>query len=348
MVPRCGFVHHPRQSLAGSYPFFGVGASEGSPCSIAHRLGDGVCGSVPHISPFDNLCVYYALRTASCSIGAHFLSGGYLVCPWGECPARPHPPLHCFHGVSIWGYCVPGGSARRAPAPHDASFTGPRRPDPDGDISAGLLSPHQARPATLHPPFLHGGRFGSPASSSPGPSSVPSFWHHHRGPSFSSSPSPRHHGGSSTPSSLSPHHHGGSSFSSSSIGIMRAKAGSSHQPPVLEGSASLAIPPSVPCEVQVASSLVATPLTNVRVLPLTVSSHPSLLGSSRDVSSGVASPPRLPLGLVLQCLLPPTRLRLRCLCQLSSLLLSVLPLFLSIDLLYPPLIPAMITSRIGI
>jgi hypothetical protein len=58
----------------------------------------------------------------------------------------------------------------------------------------------------------------------------------------------------------------------------------------------LAIPPSVPCEVQVASSLVATPLTNFRVLPLTVSSHPSLLGSSRDVSRGAASPPPAPTG----------------------------------------------------
>ena len=169
------------------------------------------------------------------------------------------PPLSGLLGRQpflIWGggSCVPGKSARRAPAPHDAPFTGPCRPDPDGDISAGLLLPHQARPVTLHPPFFNGGRFGSPASSSPGTSSVPSFWHHHRGASFSSSPSPRHHGGSSTPSSLSPRHHGGSSFSSSSIGVMRAKAGSSHQPPVLEGSASLAIPPSIPCEVQVASS----------------------------------------------------------------------------------------------
>ena len=201
------------------------------------------------------------------------------------------------------------------------------------------------RPCT---PFFNGGRFGSPASSSPGTSSVPSFWHHHGGPSFSSSPSPRHHGGSSTPSSLSPRHHGGSSFSSSSIGIMRAKAGSSRLPPVLGGSASSAIPPSVPCEVQVVSSLVATPLTNVRVLPLTVSSHPSLLGSSRDVSRGAAPPPGLPLGLVLQCLLPPTRLRLRCLYQLPSLLLSVLPLFLSIDSRYPPSSLAVITSRLGI
>ena len=223
--------------------------------------------------------------------------GGTSCVPGGSALRAPAPYYSAFTGsrfgcisspqraspsASIFdlggGSCVPGGSARRAPAPHDTPFTGPRRPDPDGDISAGLLLPHQAR------------RFGSPASSSRGTSSVPSFWHHHRGPSFSSSPYPRHHGGSSAPSSLSSRHHGGSSFSSSS------KAGSSYQPPVWGGSASLASPPSVPCEVQVASSLVATPLTNVSVLPLTVSSHPSLLGSSRDVSRGAASPPPAPTG----------------------------------------------------
>jgi hypothetical protein len=52
----------------------------------------------------------------------------------------------------------------------------------------------------------------------------------------------------------------------------------------------MAIPPSVTHEVQDVSSLAATPLTNVRVLPLTVSSHPSLLGSSWDALGGGASP----------------------------------------------------------
>ncbi len=82
---------------------------------------------------------------------------------------------------------------------------------------------------------------------------------------------------------------------------MRAKAGSYHQSPVLGGSASTTIPPSVTREVQNVSSLAATPLTNVRVLPLTVSSLPSLLGSSRDVSGGAAPhpPPMLPLGPIL-------------------------------------------------
>ena len=112
-------------------------------------------------------------------------------------------------------------------------------------------------------------------------------------------------GGFIISSSHSPRHRGGSSFSSSSIGIMKGKAGLSYRPPVLGGSASTAIPPSVTHEVQNVSSLAATPLTNVRVLPLTVNSHPSLLGSSRDVSGGVTPPPLLPLGLILQCLLPP-------------------------------------------
>ena len=40
----------------------------------------------------------------------------------------------------------------------------------------------------------------------------------------------------------------------------------------------------------------ATPLTNGRVLPLTVSSLPSLLGSSQDVSGGAAPPHPAPAG----------------------------------------------------
>ena len=47
----------------------------------------------------------------------------------------------------------------------------------------------------MHPPFINGGHLGSPSSSSPGSSSVPSFWRPHGGSSFSSSPSPCHHGG---------------------------------------------------------------------------------------------------------------------------------------------------------
>ena len=96
--------------------------------------------------------------------------------------------------------------------------------------------------------------------------------------------------GSSTPSSHFPCHCGWSSFSSSSVGTMRATAGSLHRPPVLGGSASTAISPSVTHEVQDISSLTATSLTNVRVLPLAVSSHPSLLGSSRDALGVGASP----------------------------------------------------------
>ena len=164
-------------------------------------------------------------------------------------------------------------------------------PDPEENIYVGSHLHHGVRLATLHPPFFNGGQIGSPSSSSLGSSSVLFFWHHNGVPSFSSSPSPRRHGGSSSPSSHSPRHCGGSSFSSSSIGIMRATAGSSHRPTVLGGSASWAIPPSVTCEVRDVSSLAATPLPNVRVLPLAVSSHPSLRGSIQDVSGGTASPP---------------------------------------------------------
>jgi hypothetical protein len=68
--------------------------------------------------------------------------------------------------------------------------------------------------------------------------------------------------------------------------------GYSSWPPILGGSASLAIPPSVTREVQDVSSLMAPHLAIVRALPLTVNSHPtSLLGSSRVVSRVVRHPP---------------------------------------------------------
>jgi hypothetical protein len=178
-----------------------------------------------------------------------------------------------------------------APAPHDTTFTGPCRSDPEKDISAELHLCNGVQLATSHTPFFNGGQICSPSSSSQGSSSVPLLWCHNGGSSFSSSAPPCHHGGSSAPSSCSPCHCGGSSFSSSSIGIVRAMAGLLHRPPVLGGSASTAIPPSVTREVQDVSSLAATPLTNVRVLPPMASSHFSQLGSSRDVSGGVAPPP---------------------------------------------------------
>ena len=94
--------------------------------------------------------------------------------------------------------------------------------------------------------------------------------------------------------------------------------------------------------------MAVTPLTNVRALSLTVFSHPSLLGSSWNVSGGAASPPLLPLGLILQCLLPPPCLWPRCLCQLLSQLLLVLHLFPLIHSHYPPSSLAVITLRLGI
>ena len=73
---------------------------------------------------------------------------------------------------------VPGGSALRAPAPHDTPFTVPCRPDPEEDISAGSHLCHGFCLAASHPPFFNGGRMGSLSSSSPGRSSIPSFRHH--------------------------------------------------------------------------------------------------------------------------------------------------------------------------
>ena len=177
---------------------------------------------------------------------------------------------------------------------------------------------HGVHLATSHPPFFNGGRIGSPASSFPNPREAPLF--RRFGVSM---------GGLSAPplfllvimEVLQPPPlillviMVGLSFSPLPLLLLlfrwdyEAMAGSLHRPPVLA----------------------ATPLTNVRVLPLTVSSCPILLGSSRNVLGGAASPPMFPLGLVLQCLLPPPHLRLWCLCQLLSLLLSVLPLFPSID-----------------
>ncbi len=168
----------------------------------------------------------YPIWTACCSVGSHLCLGGTA--------------------------CV-GGSALHAPAPHDTTFMGPPIPDPEEDISGSPLR-HGVRLATSHPPFIDGGRFGSPSSSSPGSSSVLLFWRPHGGSLFSSSPSPRHRGGSSSSSFHSPCHCGGSSFSSSPVGIMRAMAGSLHWPPILGGSASMAIPPPVTREVQDVSS----------------------------------------------------------------------------------------------
>ena len=54
--------------------------------------------------------------------------------------------------------CVSGGSALRAPAPHDTTFTGPCRPDPKDDIYGSHLR-HGVWLATLHPPFIDGGCF---------------------------------------------------------------------------------------------------------------------------------------------------------------------------------------------
>ena len=63
--------------------------------------------------------------------------------------------------------------------------------------------PRGVRSKTSGPPFVHGERFGSSLSSSPGGFSVPLFLHTHGGSSFSSFPSSRHRGGSSSSSSLS-------------------------------------------------------------------------------------------------------------------------------------------------
>ena len=119
-----------------------------------------------------------------------------------------------LHGTFIYSQggtaCVLVGSALHAPVPQDTTSTGPHCPDPDEDISELHLH-HGVQLVTSYPPFIDGGRFCSPSSSSPGSSSVPSFWRPHGESSFSSSPSPCHLGRSS--------------FSFSPVGIMGVAAG---------------------------------------------------------------------------------------------------------------------------
>ncbi len=50
--------------------------------------------------------------------------------PYGQ-QAAPLAAIYDLGGAT----CVPGGSALRAPAPHDTTFTGPCCPDPEEDIS---------------------------------------------------------------------------------------------------------------------------------------------------------------------------------------------------------------------
>ena len=72
--------------------------------------------------------------------------------PYGQWAA----PLAAIYNLG-GALCVPGESALRAPAPHDTSFTGLCRPDPEKDISGSPLR-HGVRLATSHPPFIDGGR----------------------------------------------------------------------------------------------------------------------------------------------------------------------------------------------
>jgi hypothetical protein len=54
--------------------------------------------------------------------------------PYGQ-RAAPLAAIYDLGGA----LCVPGGSALRAPAPHDTTFTGPCRLDPEEDISGSPL-----------------------------------------------------------------------------------------------------------------------------------------------------------------------------------------------------------------
>ena len=61
--------------------------------------------------------------------------------------------------------CGPGGSTLCTPAPHDTTFMEHCRSHLEKDIS-GFCQCHRVRLATLHPPFIVGGCFGSSSSSS--------------------------------------------------------------------------------------------------------------------------------------------------------------------------------------
>lgn len=105
---------------------------------------------------------------------------GQRFIPSPGCSLNDASPIYGLGGTS----CIPEGSALRAPVPHDTTSMGPRRPDPEEDISGSHLR-HGVRCVSSH----------RPSFSSQGSSSVPSFWRQHGGPSFSSSPSPHHHEG---------------------------------------------------------------------------------------------------------------------------------------------------------
>jgi hypothetical protein len=162
-------------------------------------------------------------------------------------------------------------------------------PDPEEDISGWHL-PHGVWPETSHHKFVYAGHFSSLLSLSPGGSSVPLIGSNHGGTPFSSSPSSWHHGESS--------------FFSSPVRINGAM-GYSTWMLILWGLASSAILLSVTREVQNVSLLAATPLTVIRALPLTANSQLACLVPVRISQAVLHSPPLLPLGLVLQHLLPP-------------------------------------------
>ena len=243
-----GFIHHDNGTDFTSHYLTPLASSlpGTAPCLLAH-LGGFPHGQrsvpVPSMGCSLHTSSIYGLGGTSYTSCVPVGSALHPPVPqdttsMGPCCPDPEEDisgLHLRHGVRCVTSHPPfidGGCFG------DTTFTGPRHPDPEEHISAGSHLRHGICLATLHPPFFNGGQIGSPSSSSTGSSSVPTFFRQHGGPSFSSSPSPRHHGGSSTPSSHSPRHCVGTSFSSSSIGIMRATAGSLHWPPVLGGSAS--------------------------------------------------------------------------------------------------------------
>jgi hypothetical protein len=106
-VPGCGFVGRARRLLAGSYPFFGVGATGWSLRSLAHRLGDCIYGGVPRFSTFGDSSTSFGQSLGG--IWPRFHSRcrlGYGGC-WGPCAI-----LCSAHGGSRrpWGdICSFGG-----------------------------------------------------------------------------------------------------------------------------------------------------------------------------------------------------------------------------------------------
>jgi hypothetical protein len=162
--------HPPRNSLAWLIVAYGRPTAYGAPSYLIMDPPDPLADFFPSHRVFRN--TPWPFSSAPMGFihddGTAFMLQ-YLT-PLASLPVTVPSPLAQLGGIpyaqraapltAIYdlggGSCVPGGSALRAPAPHDTTFMGPCRPDPEEDISGSPLR-HGVRLATSHPPFIDGG-----------------------------------------------------------------------------------------------------------------------------------------------------------------------------------------------